>query len=99
MASSPDPRPRRPGVVADPLPDRLRAVLDFERDWRAHEGGKGRAIQAAFGFSGARYYQLLARAIDHPLAAAHDPLLVARLRRRRDQLARRRNARALGRGE
>src|SRR5688500_16232856 len=41
------------------LSDRDRAVLDFEREWTGRRGGKGRAIQAVFGFSAARYYQLL----------------------------------------
>lgn len=76
--------------------DRLRALLDFERDWAAHEGGKESAIRDRFGFSAARYYQLLARLIDHPTAMAYDPLTVRRLRRRRDERRNQRTARALG---
>lgn len=65
------------------LTDRDRAVLDFEREWTGQRGGKGRAITASFGISPARYYQLLAELVDLPDAAAHDPLLIHRLRRRR----------------
>ncbi|WP_370326968.1 DUF3263 domain-containing protein [Euzebya sp.] len=65
------------------LSDRDRAVLDFERDWTAHQGGKLAAIAATFGFSPTRYYQVLAELVDSPAAERHDPLLVRRLRRRR----------------
>lgn len=75
---------------------RARAMLDFERDWRGHEGRKERALREAFDISPARYYQLLNRVIDQPAAQAYDPLTVRRLRRRRDERARRRTARALG---
>jgi hypothetical protein len=75
---------------------RDREILDFERDWRAHAGEKENAIRERFGFSAARYYQLLARLIDLPTAHQYDPLLLARLRRRRDARVRRRTAGALG---
>lgn len=81
----------------DRLSARDRALLHFERDWQASGGtGKERAIRAAFGFSGSRYYALLAALVDDPAAHAEDPLLVRRLRRRRDDLRRRQAARALG---
>lgn len=64
------------------LTSRQRAILDFERDWRQHEGGKGAAIQARFGISASRYHQLLARTATSDAALAYDPLLVRRLRRR-----------------
>lgn len=72
------------------------SLLDFERDWAAHAGGKEAAIRERFGFSAARYHQLLARLVDSPAALAYDPLTVRRLRRRRDERARRRTAAALG---
>ena len=78
------------------LSARERALLDFERDWRAHQGRKEEAIRERFGVSAARYYQLLNRLLDEPAAAAYDPLVVTRLRRRRDRRARERTARALG---
>lgn len=80
----------------DRLSDRDRALLDFERAWQVHRGGKEQAIRERFGFSGSRYYALLAVLVDAPAALAHDPLLVRRLRRRRDDLRRRQAARALG---
>jgi hypothetical protein len=83
-------------MAATPGDDRLEALLDFERNWAAHEGDKEAAVRSAFGFSAARYYQLLARLIDDPAAMAYDPLTVRRLRRRRDERRSRRTARALG---
>jgi hypothetical protein len=78
------------------LLSRDRALLDFERDWRAHQGGKEAAVRERFKVSAARYYQLLNRLADDPAADAYDPLTVRRLRRRRDERDRRRTARALG---
>jgi hypothetical protein len=79
------------------LGERDRALLAFERDWRAHAGEKEQAIRARFGVSPARYYQLLGRLVDDPAADAHDPLVVRRLRRRRDQRVRRRQEQPLDR--
>lgn len=67
------------------LSERERAVLDFERDWAVQHGGKLEAITATFGFSPARYYQVLAGLIDREAAREHDPLLIHRLLRRRRQ--------------
>lgn len=78
------------------LDPRDRALLDFERDWRAHQGEKETAIRRRFGFSVARYHQLLGRLVDHPAAVAYDPLTVRRLRRRRTERTRRRTGQALG---
>ncbi len=70
-----------------PLTDRDLAFLAFEAEWRRHAGAKEEAIRARFGMPPARYYQLLGRLIDAPEALAHDPMLVRRLRRRRDEAA------------
>jgi hypothetical protein len=67
------------------LDQRTKDLLDFERDWSAHAGAKGDAIRERFGFSPARYYELLARAVERDDALAYDPLTVRRLRRRRAQ--------------
>lgn len=66
------------------LDERELAVLDFERVWSTRPGGKEQAIRDTFGFSPARYYQLLGALIDSPSALVHDPLLVKRLRRLRE---------------
>ena len=76
-----------------PLTDRERAILDFERTWWSEPGPKAAAIQARFGLSPARYYQLLGELIGSPEAAAYDPLVVRRLRKLR---ADRRRARIEG---
>jgi hypothetical protein len=78
------------------LDERARAILDFEREaWKLHVP-KERAIRERFGFSAARYHQLLQRLIDTPAALAYDPMLVRRLRRLRDDRRRRRTAERLG---
>lgn len=84
------------GAAQRPLSRRERALLDFERDWREHEGRKGEAVRERFGISQARYYQLLNRAISSPAAVDYDPLLVLRLRRRREARAQRRAAEGTG---
>ncbi|MDQ1084610.1 MULTISPECIES: DUF3263 domain-containing protein [Microbacterium] len=78
------------------LSDRELAYLAFEGEWRRHAGAKEEAIRAEFGVTPARYYQVLGRLIDTPEALAHDPMLVRRLRRRRDDAADRHRSR-LGR--
>ena len=84
----------------DPLPaelsDRDRQILDFERESWKLAVPKERAIRERFGFSAARYHQLLNRLIDRPEALMHDPMLVRRLRRVREVRRRRRVAARLG---
>ena len=64
------------------LDDRARAILDFEREAWKLEVPKERAIRERFGFSPARYHQLLHRIVDGPHALRYDPMLVRRLRRK-----------------
>jgi hypothetical protein len=78
------------------LDDRSRRVLDFERESWKLEISKERAIRETFGFSPARYHQLLTRVLERPEALAYDPMLVRRLRRVRDDRRRRRIAGQLG---
>jgi Protein of unknown function (DUF3263) len=80
----------------DALDERSRAVLDFEREAWKLTIPKGRAIRERFGFSQARYHQLLHRIIDRPGALAYDPMLVRRLRRVREARRRARTASGLG---
>lgn len=80
----------------EPLAERARALLDFERDWPVHQGDKERAIRDRFDISAARYYQLLARLADSDAALDYDPLTVRRLRRRRAERQSQRTARSLG---
>lgn len=68
------------------------AILAFEARWQRHVGAKEEAIRSELGLAPARYYQLLGRLVDSPDALAHDPLLVNRLRRIRDQRVERRAA-------
>lgn len=78
------------------LDQRDRELLDFEREAWKLRMSKERAIRERFGFSAARYHQLLNRAIDRPEAIAYDPMLVRRLRRIRDARRRKRTAGRLG---
>jgi uncharacterized protein DUF3263 len=84
---------------ADPsagLDERSRAILDFERDAWTLTVPKHRAIRERFGFSAARYHQLLHRIVERPEALAYDPMVVRRLRRIREIRRRRRTAERLG---
>jgi hypothetical protein len=84
-----------PTVAAMPeLTDREKDVLAFERGWWKHAGAKDTAIRDRFGLSPWRYQQMLRALIDQPEALQHDPQLVNRLRRLRDQRAARRGATA-----
>lgn len=76
-----------------PLTERDRAFLDFERTWWTEPGTKAAGIQARFGLSSSRYYQLLGDLVSSPAAAAYDPLVVRRLRKLRSN---RRRARIVG---
>ncbi len=78
------------------LADRERLVLDFERGSWKLTVPKERAIRERFGFSAARYHQLLNRVIERPEALSYDPMLVRRLRRVRETRRRRRVAGQLG---
>lgn len=84
--------------TSDPraLSSRDRQLLDFERESWKLTVSKERAIRERFGFSPARYRQLLNRAIDLPEALAYDPMLIRRLRRVREARRRRRVADQLG---
>jgi hypothetical protein len=72
------------------LDERGRRILAFEKQWWRQAGAKEQAIRDAFGISTTRYYQLLNALLDDPLALAHDPIVVQRLRRLRASRARRR---------
>lgn len=67
------------------LTDTHLQILDIERSWWKYPGAKETAIMDQLGMTATRYYQVLNALIDRPEALAHDPLLVKRLRRQRDQ--------------
>ena len=85
------------------LSDRERAVLDFERSWwtmidsETIKSGpekrtpvtKEECIRQRLALSPARYYQLLNQLVQEEEAAKYDPLVVHRVRRRRNGLRRR----------
>lgn len=60
-------------------------ILAFERGWWAVTGAKDQGIRERFDLSPTQYYQLLNGLLDDPAALAHDPLLVKRLRRLREE--------------
>lgn len=89
--------PARANRRSDPtLDERTRLLLDFERESWKLAVRKERAIREHFGFSTARYHQLLNRALDRPEALTYDPMLVLRLRRLREVRRRRRAAGKFG---
>lgn len=77
------------------LPDRERAVLEFEAAWWKYPGPKDRAIREYLDMSATRYYQVLRRLLDDPSAEAVDPLTVRRLRKVREHAKAKRLARRL----
>ena len=70
------------------LSERDRSVLEFERSWWTEPGSKEVGIRARLGLSPSRYRQLLAALLDSEEAEAFDPLVIRRLKRRRDDLRR-----------
>ena len=85
-----------PAVSAPSLSERDGEILAFERQWWKYAGSKETAIKELFEMSSTRYYQVLNALIDSPVALAHDPMLVKRLRRLRASRQRARSARRLG---
>ncbi|MBM6403233.1 DUF3263 domain-containing protein [Phycicoccus sp. CSK15P-2] len=83
-------------VGSPELSERDREILAFERQWWKYAGSKETAIKELFDMSSTRYYQVLNALIDNPVALAHDPMLVKRLRRLRASRQRARSARRLG---
>lgn len=74
------------------LDERAKRVLEFERQWWGHSGVKERHIRAEFGWTPARYYQVLNAVIDTDVAMRYDPVLVGQLLTVRVERARRRRA-------
>lgn len=77
-----------PAAAGRVLTDQEREILAFERKWWRHPGAKEQAIRDTFELSATRYYQILNGLLDDPAALAHDPVVVARLRRVRASHAR-----------
>jgi len=70
-----------PPITLDP---RAREILAFEQQWFQYAGAKEQRVRELFDVSMTRYYQELNAILDDPVALAHDPLTVNRLRRLRD---------------
>ena len=85
--------------MAATLTQQQREILAFERSWWKEGGSKERAVRETFDMSATRYYQMLNEIIDEPAAILEDPMLVRRLRRRREARQRQRAARRLGLSE
>ncbi len=77
-------------TLARMLTDTDMKIRDFERGWSGGIGAKEAAIRATFGWSAARYYQRLDRVLEDRDALRADPILVHRLIRLRDELAKKR---------
>lgn len=77
------------------LSQRDAEILDFEASWWSAPLGKEAEIRERFAISSALYHQILNTLLDDPAALAHQPLLVKRLRRLRDQRRDQRSAKRL----
>jgi hypothetical protein len=73
------------------LTERQRAILELERSWWTLDEPKEVVISARFQCSIDDYYGELNRLLELPEAEALDPLVVHRLRRRRDRRRRERH--------
>lgn len=67
------------------LTDSDRMLLAFEACWWRNPAAKEDAIREVFDCSATVYHQRLNALIDQGDALAHDPVLVNRLRRNRDE--------------
>ncbi len=67
------------------LTERDRRILELEREWWTDVSVKRSEITDELGISTSRYYELLNELIESPAAERHDPLVVHRLRRMRDE--------------
>jgi hypothetical protein len=76
------------------LSERDAAILDLERTWWTTPGTKEALVRERLDMSLRAYRKVLGGLLDDPDALAHDPLVVRRLRRVREQ---RRRARYEGR--
>lgn len=76
-------------VPAVGLTELDRQVLEFERQWWRQPGAKVQAIRDTFAVSMASYYARLNELLSKPAALEYDAVLVNRLRRSRDNSARR----------
>ena len=70
---------------SSPLPERARAMIEFEATWFDLDEDRHLAIRARFARSVEDYNLELNRVIDDPQALAADPLVVLRLRRQRER--------------
>ncbi len=73
-----------PSIMGTMTSTDITVLLDFEEQWPRWSGRKDEAIRARFGITPARYFQIVLRAIDTAEALQARPMLVRRLRRRRD---------------
>ena len=72
------------------MTDRDKEILDFEASWWTRPGPKAEAVRVHLGMSPTLYYRRLAALVDSEEAVAHAPMVVHRLRRRRDERRRER---------
>jgi hypothetical protein len=73
-------------------------VLALERQWWQRQGAKDAVIKDLFGWSATEYHRRLNALIDRPEALAHDPVVVKRLRDRRERGSARRHRMRLAEG-
>jgi DNA-binding MarR family transcriptional regulator len=67
------------------LSERERRLLDFERSWWQRSISKQVQIRTELGLSPGAYYAAMRSLVSRGDALEYDPLLVRRLRRKRDQ--------------
>lgn len=66
------------------LSDRDLKILTIEKQWWRYTAAKERAVREQLGLSATQYYLALNALLDNPAAAAAEPMLVNRLRAKRE---------------
>ena len=79
-----------------PLTESQKATLDFEATPFKYMGQKEQAAYDTFGHSLTRHFQKLNALLDNPAAVEHNPMMVNRLRRQRDERQKSRSAKRMG---
>jgi len=70
--------------MTENLTDLDRAILNLEKQWWKYTAAKEKAARDQMGLSATRYYLALNQLLDNPAAAAAEPILINRLREKRD---------------
>lgn len=84
----PDAEPDETNASGDGLSALEKRILQTEGRWFRYAGSKEALVRQELGLSGVRYYQILNGLLDRPEALQYAPIVVNRLRGRRERARR-----------